>query len=86
MGNTYMPESETNELQCCICKETVEREETSRLDPCGLVLTANFDSPRPEQKEQTFYCHFECFRSLVRSDDWFYISEPDFPTVGEADD
>ena len=66
MGTTNMPEDESNELQCCICKATVERGKNSQLDPCGLVLTANFDSPRPEQKEQTLHCHFSVGPSWIQ--------------------
>ena len=72
--------------QCCICKETVSSEEKiSHLDPCGLFITSNIDEPRDYQKEQQFFCHFECFRKLVNDDGTLYIMEDDFPTMSEID-
>jgi hypothetical protein len=59
---------------CCFCDQPVSSSErSSDLDPCALVLIAHFDRPRSEQKEQEFYCHFECLRKA-------------FKTVDEMDD
>lgn len=57
-----------------------------RLDPCALVIVAHTDRDWREQKEQTFYCHFECFRKVVGDDSVLYIAEPDFSTNGEVED
>jgi hypothetical protein len=70
-------------IQCCICKETVC---SGGLDPCALVIVANADKEWREQKEQTFYCHMECFRKLVNNDGLMYIMQPDFSTNGENQD
>jgi hypothetical protein len=74
--------------ECCICKETVASGELagSNLDPCELLLIVNFDKPREEHKEQSFFCHFECFRTLVNNDGIMCIMDDDFPTVGECDE
>jgi hypothetical protein len=65
------------DYQCCICKETIARGESSAvpLDPCALLLISNFDKPREDQKEQQFFCHFECFRRMVDNDGIMYIME-----------
>jgi hypothetical protein len=75
---------EVIKYNCCICHETVSSEEkTSHLDPCGLAVISNIDQPQENQKEQQFFCHFECFRKLVNDDGSMYIMEDDFPTSGE---
>jgi hypothetical protein len=56
------------------------------LDPCALVLVAHVDREWRDQKEQTFYCHFECFRRLVDDDSAMYVMDPDFSTNGEVED
>ena len=73
------------EYECFICKGTVSGEDTtSSLDPCTIVLVANFDRVRDEQREQQFFCHFECFRRVVNNDGIMNIMEPDFSTIGEC--
>jgi hypothetical protein len=72
--------------ECCICKDTVSREsESSPLDPCALVLVSNIEQPRDNQKEQQFFCHFECFRKLVNNDGVMYIMDLDAATIGEIE-
>ena len=80
---------------CCICKETVSPQvppasegnsETLRLDPFALILVTNIDKDRHEQKEQTFYCHFSCFRRTVNDDSFLYVMDPNFSKVGEVED
>jgi hypothetical protein len=74
------------DYECCICKDTVSSErKSSTLDPCALVIVSNIDQPRENQKEQQFFCHFECFRKLVNRDGVLYIMDSDFPTIGEMD-
>jgi hypothetical protein len=74
--------------QCIICKGTVPftGPHEHRLDPCGLVIIGNADRDWREQREQTFYCHFECFRRLVRDDGALYIQDEDFSTNNEVAD
>ena len=66
--------------QCCICKSESELKD---LDPCSLTLRTNIDEKEDNQKEQTFYCHLECFRKLINDDGIMYIMEEDFSTLGE---
>ncbi len=49
-----------------------------RLDPCGRVVMANADCEWRDQREQTGWCHFECFRRLLDDDGVPYIKEADF--------
>lgn len=70
------------DYQCCICKK---EEELNRLDPCSLTLRTNIESKQDNQREQTFYCHFECFRKLIDDDGNLYIMDEEFPTIGEVD-
>ena len=64
----------------------MEGEQAHQLDPCALVLVAHTDRHWREQKEQTFPCHFECFRKLVDDDGLMYIAEPDFGCNGDFED
>jgi hypothetical protein len=70
---------------CCICNKEVAsgRRAQHRLDPCALVLVSNVDGQRAGQREQQFYCHFECFRRTVRDDSILYVLGDDFPTIGD---
>jgi hypothetical protein len=75
---------EVIKYQCCICNETVSSEaKSSHLDPCALFVISNIDQLRDNQKEQQFFCHFECIRKIVNDDGSLYITEEDFPTMGE---
>ena len=60
--------------------------QTHALDPCVLVIVAHIDKEWRDQKEQTFYCHCECFRRLVADDGAMYIMQPDYSTNGEGED
>lgn len=73
---------------CVICKGTIPftGPHEHRLDPCALVIIGNQDQDWREQREQTFYCHFECFRRLVGDDGVLYIKDEDCSTNGEIAD
>ncbi len=73
---------------CCICKGTMPftGPHGHGLDPCGLVVVGNADRDWREQREQAFWCHFECFRRLLGDDGVLYIKDADFATNGEAAD
>ena len=51
--------------QCCICGESIEKD--SQADPCGITIFSNVDKSEDEQSEQTFFCHYECFKSSMTS-------------------
>ena len=74
------------DYECCICKGTVSAAGgEALLDPCALIIVSNIDLPREDQKEQQFFCHFECFRRLVNNDGIMYIMDIDAPTIGEIE-
>jgi hypothetical protein len=68
---------------CCICNKAVYED---GFDPCAVLLVTNIESPRSEQREQTFFCHIECFRQLPGVQGAMYITEPDFATIGELEE
>ncbi len=74
--------------RCVICKGTIPftGPHEHRPDPCGLVIIGNADRDWREQREQTFNCHFECFRRLAADDGVLYIKDDDFSTNGEVAD
>jgi hypothetical protein len=55
------------EFQCCFCGEGIGTSEEKRhtLDPCALILIANWQQPESEQAEQQFFCHLSCFKKLM---------------------
>jgi hypothetical protein len=61
-------------------------EQAHVLDPCALIIVAHIDKEWRDQKEQTFYCQFDCFRRLVNHDGLMYIMQSDFSTNGEVED
>lgn len=75
-------------LQCYFCGKTThyKDEGNGTLDPVAVHLIANFDRPRREQREQTFYTHLQCFKDHSFSEQDLEIEEPDFCTVGEIED
>ncbi len=66
---------------CCICKEGIDFEidadgvatNPTGFDPCTLGIVTNGLGERDGQREQWFYCHMECFRRMVNSDELMYI-------------
>ncbi len=56
------------EYQCCFCGEGIgeSAENLSPLDPCTVVLVANWQQPSSKQVEQQFFCHLSCFKSRMR--------------------
>ena len=74
--------------QCCICKGTVTfaSPQGHVLDPCALVIIGHADKEWREQKEQTYNCHFDCFRKLVGELSCLQIADADFETNGAVAD
>lgn len=62
--------------QCCICKQKITSEDKRRNEhnPCALTVTTNWDGNVMEQKEQIFFCHFDCFKTFYGDDSAFYSS------------
>jgi len=65
------------EYKCCICKQKITSEDklTNNHNPCALTVTTNCDGNVMEQKEQTFFGHFECFKEFYGDDSTFYLEE-----------
>jgi hypothetical protein len=74
-------------FHCVICKGTVRSGAASshRLGPCGLVVVADVDQDRSEQREQMLFCHFKCLEHLVGKDGDLWIANPDSSTLGEVE-
>jgi hypothetical protein len=58
-------------LQCFICKESIENE--NKLDPCSVQVSTNYNEPVEDQKTQTFFCHFSCFKKVNNDDSTIYL-------------
>lgn len=63
--------------QCCICKQKITSEDKRRNEhnPCALTVTTNWDGNVMEQKEQIFFCHFDCFKTFYGDDSAFYLQD-----------
>jgi hypothetical protein len=53
--------------QCCFCGGGIEESGigAARLDPCAVVLIANWKKPESEQGLQQFFCHLDCFKKTM---------------------
>jgi len=53
---------------CCFCGEGIETDpDVSRgLDPCAVLVIANWREPEPRQLAQQFFCHLHCFKGKMR--------------------
>jgi hypothetical protein len=81
-----MCKKENMEYKCFICNEEISTKKDKRgLDPCSVTLTTNIDLSRGKQREQTFFCHIECFRKVNSNDGIMYIMESDFATIAEIE-
>jgi hypothetical protein len=79
---TLSDNSKSNAYACIFCGRSIE---PGPLDPCAINLVACIDRPRGNQKDQTFYCHISCIQALSSSPQNFYITDSDFPTIGEIE-
>jgi hypothetical protein len=55
------------QYQCCLCGDGIEKsaEGDGQVDPCAIVLIANWSKPEAEQASQQFFCHLACFKKTV---------------------
>jgi hypothetical protein len=55
------------QYQCCLCGEEIDKSADGQgpVDPCAIVLIANWSKPEAEQTSQQFFCHLACFRKTV---------------------
>lgn len=47
---------------CCFCNEHIE---SNNINPCDLNILTNWDKPEEKQRNQTFWCHIECFQKKL---------------------
>jgi hypothetical protein len=50
------------DVMCAFCGQGVE---TLGVDPCALVVVANWRAPSAQQREQQFFTHAACLRSRM---------------------
>jgi hypothetical protein len=70
-------------FQCFICKQSIENE--SELDPCAVRVSTNIDKSSDEQKAQTFFCHFDCFKKIHNDDPTIYLESMSTPREMEEE-
>ncbi len=47
---------------CCFCNEKIE---STDINPCDINILTNWGKSKNKQHNQTFWCHFECFREKL---------------------
>jgi len=53
-------------VKCCFCKKGIE---ITDVDPCDISIMTNWDNPQgKKRRDQTFWCHLECFRNKMHPD------------------
>ena len=52
-------DKQNNLYLCCFCNNLII---SSNGNPTEIDVLINFDKPKNEQKNQSFYCHMECFK------------------------
>lgn len=52
---------------CCFCGEGIgeSADKVNRLDPCAIIVVANWQRSSAEQAEQQFFCHLKCFEGSL---------------------
>jgi hypothetical protein len=52
------------ECTCCFCNQGIV---STSVDPCDLNILINWDKPKNDQMNQSFYCHIACFKEKLHS-------------------
>jgi hypothetical protein len=60
---------------CCFCGESIDTDsKVSRgLDPCAVVVVANWRGPESQQLSQQFFCHLQCFKGKMNDETFMDI-------------
>lgn len=53
------------EVTCCFCNKKIK---SDSINPCDLNILTNWDKSPNYQNNQTFWCHFECFKDKLHQD------------------
>lgn len=64
-------------FQCFICKKSISKEHS--LDPCSVIIFSDIDKDELDQKSQTFFCHYNCFRRIHNDDSTLYLESLETP-------
>ncbi|GGY82045.1 hypothetical protein GCM10011613_28440 [Cellvibrio zantedeschiae] len=53
--------------QCCFCGEGIgdSSEKSNKVDPCSIILIANWTKHESVQAEQQFFAHVNCFKDTL---------------------
>jgi hypothetical protein len=53
--------------QCCFCGEGIgeNQEKFNSVDPCSIILIANWEKAQSVQAEQQFFAHLSCFKNTL---------------------
>jgi hypothetical protein len=71
--------------QCFVCKESIENNDNSGLDPCAVTICTNMDQDASEQRSQTFFCHLECFKKVHNDNSTLYLESMSAPKEMEEE-
>ena len=50
---------------CSFCNQKIE---SDNLNPCDINILTNWDKPKSNRRNQTFWCHLECFRKRLHKE------------------
>ena len=57
---------ESSGLLCCFCNDDII---VTDVNPCDINILLNWDKqPNIKKRDQTFWCHLECFRSKLHNE------------------
>jgi len=51
-------------VTCCFYNGSIK---ITKIDPYDINIMTNWDKPYGEKKDQTFWCHYECFKSKMHT-------------------
>lgn len=51
-------------FECLFCKQAIE---PTAIDPCAVVLIANWEERNGPSHEQQFWCHGSCFQERAKA-------------------
>ena len=65
--------NEKLDLLCCFCNQGIV---SSKVNPADINIQINFDKPKDQQYNQSFFCHVECFREKLHDSvkNCFYLT------------
>lgn len=52
-------------ITCAFCNKIID---STEINPCDLNILTNWDKSERYQHNQTFWCHFECFKQTLHKE------------------